>query len=250
MKQTRSLSFDPKAFLARIGAGKTLTRYHKKETIFRQGDRNDSVFYIQKGRVKLTVVSKEGKEAVVAMMEERDFLGESCLLAGQPIRLVTATSLTESLIVKIEKGSMIQVIEKEPEFAALLLSYVLSRNVRVEEDLVDQLFNASEKRLARVLLLMAHFGKDGQHQTVIPKVSQQTLAEMIGVTRTRVSSLMNKFRRLGFIDYNGTFQVHNSLLNIILHDKSPRDPAVHGRKLLKHRSQKKAKSDNFLTASK
>lgn len=248
MTQQRTLSFDPKAFLAKVGAGKTLTRHRKKAIIFRQGDPNDSVFYIQKGRVKLTVVSKEGKEAVIAIMEERDFMGESCLLAGQPVRMATATSLAESLVVKVERDAMIRVIEKEPKFAALLLSYVLSRNVRVEEDLMDQLFNSSEKRLARVLLLMAHFGKEGQHQTVIPQVSQQTLAEMIGVTRTRVSFFMNKFKRLGFIDYNGGFYVHNSLLNIILHDKSPRDPAVHGRRQPKHLSQKKGKSDNYLTA--
>lgn len=173
MAQNRTLRYDPTAFLAKVSAGKTLTRYRKKETIYRQGDANDSVLYIQRGSVKLTVVSREGKEAVIAIMGERDFLGESCLLARQPVRMTTATSLTESLVVNVERDAMIQVIQKEPEFAALLLSYVLSRNVRVEEDLVDQLFNSSEKRLARLLLLMANFGKDRQHQTVIPKVTQQ-----------------------------------------------------------------------------
>jgi CRP/FNR family transcriptional regulator, cyclic AMP receptor protein len=217
MVRKRSADFDPKAFLSRVGAGKTLLQAGRQQIIFSQGDAADAVFYILEGKVKLTVLSAKGKEAVVAILERGSFFGEGCL-AGQPLRMGTATSLDASRLHRIEKTAMIRVLHDEPTFAELFLSYVLSRNVRIEEDLVDHLFNSSEKRLARALLLLAHFGKEGRPEPIIAKISQETLAEMIGTTRSRVSFFMNKFRKLGFIEYNGGLQVHSSLLNIVLHD--------------------------------
>jgi CRP/FNR family transcriptional regulator, cyclic AMP receptor protein len=210
-------AFDPHTFLSTIDGGKTLLAAKKNQTLFSQGDAADAVFYIQSGRVKLSVLSGQGKEAVVAILEEGSFLGEPCL-AGQPLHLASATALDASTVVRIEKAAIIRVLHDEPAFAELFLSYLVSRNIRIQEDLVDQLFNSSEKRLARVLLLLAHFGKEGKPETVIPKLSQETLADMIGTTRSRVSFFLNKFRKLGFLDYNGGMHVHSSLLNIVLHD--------------------------------
>jgi len=212
-----SPAFDPQSFLSTIGSGKTLLVAKKNQTLFSQGDAADAVFYIQSGRVKLSVLSGQGKEAVVAILEQGSFLGEPCL-AGQPLRLASATALDASTVVRIEKAAIIRVLHDEPAFAELFLSYLVSRNIRIQEDLVDQLFNSSEKRLARVLLLLAHFGKEGKPEPVIPKLSQETLADMIGTTRSRVSFFLNKFRKLGFLDYNGGMHVHSSLLNIVLHD--------------------------------
>ena len=189
----------------------------KKQILFSQGDAADSVFYIQTGRVKLTVVSQRGKEAVIALMDAGSFFGEGCL-AGKLVRLTSATVVDESTIVRIDKQVMMHALEHEPTFSSMFLEYVLARNLRIQEDLVDQLFNSSEKRLARVLLLLAHFGKEGKPEPVIAKVSQETLAEMIGTTRSRVNFFMNKFRKLGFLEYNGGLHVHSSLLNIVLHD--------------------------------
>ena len=210
--------FDPKLFLAKIGAGRSLTNYKKNQKVFVQGDCADAVFYIQKGRVKLTVVSSQGKEAVVAILgADNLFFGEGCL-AGQSMRMATATTMSECSLMRLEKAVMVRVLHDEPTFSELFLHHLLSRNIRVEEDLVDQLFNSSEKRLARVLLLLANFGKEGTSELVIPQMSQETLAEIIGTTRSRVSFFMNRFRKLGFIHYNGGLQVHRSLLNVVLHD--------------------------------
>jgi CRP/FNR family cyclic AMP-dependent transcriptional regulator len=213
--------FDPRLFLAKVGNGRTIAEYRKKQVVFAQSDSADAIFYIQKGKVKLTVVSDNGKEAVIAIMGAGDFLGEGCL-AGRSLYLGTATAMSECSIVRLQKSSMIRVLHEEPAFSALFVSYLLSRNIRIEEDLVDQLFNSSEKRLARVLLLLANFGKEGKPEPVIARISQETLAEMIGTTRSRVSFFMNKFRKLGFIEYNGEtnggLHVHSSLLNIVLHD--------------------------------
>ncbi len=217
MARARIAAFDPQLFLAKVGKGKTSMTSPKKHTIFSQGDAAEAVFYIQAGKVKLTVVSQQGKEAVIAILERGAFFGESCL-AGQAIRTATATAVEDSSIVRIDKEAMIRVLHEEPAFAELFMAYLLAHTIRIEEDLVDQLFNSSEKRLARVLLLLAHFGKEGKPETVIAKISQETLAEMIGTTRSRVSFFMNKFRKLGFIDYNGELHVHSSLLNVILHD--------------------------------
>jgi CRP-like cAMP-binding protein len=211
-------SFDPQAFLALVGSGKTILTFSKNQTIFSQGDAADAVFYVQDGKVKISVVSPTGKEAIVAVLGRADFFGEGCLLAGQPVRMATATAREASAIVRIEKSAMIRVLHEETAFAELFLSYVLSRNVRVEADLVDQLFNSSEKRLARTLLLLAHVGKESKAEIILPKISQETLAEMIGTTRSRVSFFMKKFEKLGFVDYNGGLKIHSSLLNIVLHD--------------------------------
>jgi CRP-like cAMP-binding protein len=213
-------TFDPQAFLNRVGNGKTLLQAGRGQVIFSQGDAADAVFYILEGKVKLTVLSPKGKEAVVAILERGSFFGEGCL-AGQPFRMGTATSLEASRLHRIEKAAMVRVLHDQPTFAELFLSYVLSRNARIEADLVDHLFNSSEKRLARVLLLLAHFGKEGKPEPIIPKISHETLAEMIGTTRSRVSFFMNKFRKLGYIDYDGGLEVHDSLLNIVLHDSLP-----------------------------
>ena len=209
--------FTPQSFLAKIGEGRSVLASRKKQTIFSQGDAADAVFYIQTGKVKLTVVSKQGKEAVVAMLEAGAFFGESCLI-GQVIRLSTATALEASSILRITKETMLRMLSEEPSFSKFFTTYLLSHSMRIEEDLVDQLFNSSEKRLAGALLLLARFGKEGEPQACIPNISQETLAEMIGTTRSRVSFFMNKFRKLGFIEYNGTLNVHSSLLNIVLHD--------------------------------
>jgi CRP/FNR family cyclic AMP-dependent transcriptional regulator len=217
MARTRTPPFDPHSFLSEVGQGKTSLPSPKKYTIFSQGDASDAVFYIQAGKVKLTVVSQQGKEAVVAILEQGAFLGEACL-AGQTVRTATATAMEDSRLVRIDKAAMMRVLHEKPALAELFMAYLLAHTIRMEEDLVDQLFNSSEKRLARVLLLLAHFGKEGKPEPVIAKLSQEMLAEMIGTTRSRVSFFMNKFRKLGFIDYNGTLRVHSSLLNIVLHD--------------------------------
>ncbi|HEU4686037.1 MAG TPA: Crp/Fnr family transcriptional regulator [Nitrospira sp.] len=209
--------FDPQLFLTKVGKGKTTIISPKKHALFSQGDVAEAVFYIQAGKVKLTVVSQQGKEAVIAILERGAFFGESCL-AGQAVRTATATAVEDSSIVRIDKSAMISVLHEEPAFAELFMAYLLAHTIRIEEDLVDHLFNSSEKRLARVLLLLAHFGKEGKPETVIAKISQETLAEMIGTTRSRVSFFMNKFRKLGFIEYNGELHVHSSLLNVVLHD--------------------------------
>ena len=191
--------------------------FHKGKVVFAQGEPANAIFHIQKGKVKVAVVSKNGKEAVIAILGAGDFFGEGCLTA-QALRMATATAMTDSSIMRVEKATVVATLHKEPAFSEVLLSYMLTRSIRIEEDLVDQLFNSSEKRLARVLLLLANFGKEGKPETVISKISQETLAEMVGTTRSRVSFFMNKFRRLGFIKYNGTLEVHSSLLNVVLHD--------------------------------
>jgi CRP-like cAMP-binding protein len=209
--------FDPKVFLAKIGEGRSLADYQKKQKVFSQGDPAEAVFYLQKGRIKLTVVSKQGKEAVVAILGPGEFFGEGCL-AGQLVRMASAFTMSECSIMRLGKAAMVRVLNDEPTFSELFLRHLLSRNIRIEEDLVDQLFNSSEKRLARVLLLLANFGKEGTTEPVIPQMSQETLAEIIGTTRSRVNFFMNRFRKLGFIHYNGGLQVHRSLLNVVLHD--------------------------------
>jgi len=211
-------SFNVKVFLTTVDGGTSVSNYRKNRKIFAQGDVADSVLYVQEGQVKLSIISELGKEAVVALHQKGDFFGEGCL-SGQPLRLATATAITDCVITRLDKNTVVRVLHKEPKFSEMFLTYILSRNARVEEDLVDQLFNSSEKRLARLLLLMANFGKEGQRpEPVIAKISQETLAEMVGTTRSRVSFFMNKFRKLGFIEYNGELRVHNSLLNMVLHD--------------------------------
>jgi CRP-like cAMP-binding protein len=210
--------FDPKVFLSTMDGGRKIATFPKKQPIFVQGDPSDAVFYIQEGKVRLTVVSKTGKEATIGILNKGDFFGEGCL-TGQPLRLCSANAMTDCSVMKIDKKSMMEVLHREHAFSDMFVAYLLTRNIRYEEDLVDQLFNSSEKRLARILLLLAHFGKEGKPETVIPSMSQENLAEMIGTTRSRVSFFMNRFRKLGFIDYNsGGLQVHSSLLNIVLHD--------------------------------
>jgi CRP-like cAMP-binding protein len=209
--------FEPKIFLSTIDGGRKIAVFRKKQTIFAQGDPSDAVFFIQKGKIKLTVVSTSGKEATIGILNEGDFFGEGCL-TGQPLRLCSATAMTECSVMRIKKKSMMEVLHGEHAFSDMFVAYLLARNIRYEEDLVDQLFNSSEKRLARVLLLLAHFGKDGKPEVAIPKISQETLAEMVGTTRSRVSFFMNRFRKLGFVRHNGELEVHSSLLNIVLHD--------------------------------
>lgn len=220
-KSKATPNFDPKSFLAETGKRRARISYETNQTIFSQGDPADAIFYIQKGKIKLTVVSRTGKEAVVALLTTGDFFGEGCL-AGQPVRMASATTMSECSVMRLEKAGVIRMLHDEPAFSELLLHHLLSRNIRIEEDLVDQLFNSSEKRLARVLLLLANFGKEGKPESVIPKVSQETLAEIVGTTRSRVSFFMNRFRKLGFIEYDGGvkggLEVHSSLLNVILHD--------------------------------
>ena len=218
MANNHKSPFDPKAFLAKMNGGRTLSEYRKNQVVFQQGDPADSVFYIQTGKAKVTVISEQGKEAVVAVLGAGDFFGEGCL-GGQVLRLAAVTTLTECAITRMPKAEIVSVIHTEPAFAELFISHLLARNTRVEEDLVDQLFNSSEKRLARTLLLLANFGKEGEPEPVLAKISQETLAEMIGTTRSRVSHFMNKFRNLGLIDYNGQIHVHRSLLNLVLHEK-------------------------------
>lgn len=211
--------FQPAAFLTRTGLGRTIVDLKKHETVFSQGDPANAVFYIQKGRIKLTVISKRGKEATIALLGAGNFLGEECIAAIQPQRMATATAIAPATLLRIDRKEMVRVLHEEKLFSEVFVSYLLARNTRIQEDLVDQLFNSSEKRLARALLLLAQFGKDGGvPETVIPKISQEVLAEMIGTTRSRVSFFMNRFRKLGFIEYNGKLSVHSSLLNVILHD--------------------------------
>jgi CRP/FNR family transcriptional regulator, cyclic AMP receptor protein len=217
-KSKRKPPFDPKVFLDTENFGRTICKYRKDQKVFSQGSSADAVFYIQKGKVKITVVSEQGKEAVVAIQGPDEFCGEGCL-TGQPRRMATAVAMTECEIMRLEKAAMIRVLHEEPAFSEMFVAHLLARTIRVEEDLVDQLFNSSEKRLARALLLLANFGKDGRPERIIAKVNQETLAEMIGTTRSRVSHFMNKFRKLGFIDYNGHLEVHSSLLNVVLHDQ-------------------------------
>src|SRR5882757_2899655 len=218
MATKRRAPFDAKAFLAKIGDGRTISRYRRNEVVFAQGDPADAVFYIQRGKVKLAVVSDRGKEAVVAILGVGEFCGEGCL-AGQPRRIATVTAMADCTIMRLQRASIVRVLHDEPAFSEIFISHLLSRTIRVEADLVDQLFNSSEKRLARLLLLLANFGKEGRPEPIIAKISQETLAEMIGTTRSRVSFFMNKFRRLGFVDYNGSgLEVNSSLLNVILQD--------------------------------
>ena len=209
--------FDPKVFLSKMNGGRTISDYRKGQIVYTQGEPAVSVFYIRSGKVKATVLSEQGKEAVVALLGADDFFGEGCL-TGQPLRLATVSAMTHCVIVRIAKADITRVIHEEPAFAELFIAHLLARNSRVEEDLVDQLFNSSEKRLARVLLLLANFGKEGRPEPILAKISQETLAEMIGTTRSRVSHFMNKFRQLGLIDYNGHIEVHTSLLNVVLHE--------------------------------
>ena len=209
--------FDPEQFLERIKAGKTRRQYKARQAVFSQGDPGDAVFFLESGEVKLTVVSSRGKEAVIGVLERGSFFGEGCL-AGQPVRMATASAIEAATVVRVAKATMIRLLHREPDFAELFIAYLLSRNVRIEEDLVDQLFNSSEKRLARILLLLAHFGKESKPEHIVPKVSQETLAAMIGTTRSRVSYFMNRFRQMGFIDYNGGLLVNKALLTVVLRD--------------------------------
>ena len=219
MKGSKAIRrFDPDAFLSKADSGRTISKYASHQVVFSQGDAADAVFYIQKGKLKITVVSEQGKEAVVAVLGPDEFCGEACL-TGQTRRMATASAMTECEIMRIEKAAMIRVLHKEPAFSEMFIAHLLARTIRVEEDLVDQLFNSSEKRLARALLLLANFGKEGRPEPILAKISQETLAEMIGTTRSRVSHFMNKFRKLGFIDYNDHLEVHSSLLNVVLHDQ-------------------------------
>jgi CRP/FNR family transcriptional regulator, cyclic AMP receptor protein len=223
MVKSSKAAFDLQAFLANANGGRAISTCPANQALFSQGEAADSVFFIQKGKVKMTVLSERGKEAIVAILGTGDFCGEGCL-AGQPRRMATAAAMEDSKIMRLEKAAMIRLLHDEPEFSERFMSYLLARNVRVEADLVDQLFNSSEKRLARVLLILANFGKEGKPEPVIAKINQETLAEMIGTTRSRVSFFMNKFRKMGLIDYNGHLQIHSSLLNVILHD----DPHING----------------------
>ena len=211
--------FDPQTFLSTLDGGRKIVAFPKKQPIFVQGDPSDAVFYIQKGKVKLTVVSTNGKEATIGILNEGDFFGEGCL-TGQSLRLCSATAVTDCSVMRIDKKAMMEVLHREHAFSDVFVAYLLTRNIRYKKDLVDQLFNSSEKRLARILLLLAHFGKEGKPEVAVPKISQETLAEMVGTTRSRVSFFMNRFRKLGFIDYHAgdTLEVHSSLLNIVLHD--------------------------------
>src|SRR6184192_1346538 len=213
----KNREFDPNTFLAMIGDARKILAVPKKQTIFTQGDEADAVFYVQKGKVKLTVVSKTGKEATIGILSEGNFFGEGSL-AGQALRMGSAAAMTDCQLLRIEKKAMMAALHREHAFSDMFVEYLLARNIRYEEDLVDQLFNSSEKRLARLLLMLAHFGKEGVPETVVPGISQETLAEMVGTTRSRVSFFMNRFRKLGFIHYNGGLQVHSSLLNVVLHD--------------------------------
>ncbi len=218
MTTKRQLSFDPKSFLAMVGEGRSIGAYRTDDIVFSQGDPADAVFYIESGEVKVTVVSEQGKEAIIAILGPNDFFGEGCL-GGQARRIATVTTMRDSVIVRVEKAAIVRVIHREPAFSEMFIAHLLARCIRVEADLVDQLFNSSEKRLARMLLLLANFGKDEKPEPILAKISQETLADMIGTTRSRVSFFMNKFRKLGFIDYNGSIEVHSSLLNVVLHDE-------------------------------
>ena len=216
MGRKPTAEFDSKAFLTKTRTGRSISTYRKKQVVFTQGDPGDAVFYIDRGQIKLTVVSERGKSAVVAMLGRGDFFGEGCL-AGQPVRMATASVMTDASVVRIDKRVMMRLLHEKSIFSERFMAHLLARNVRFEEDLVDQLFNSSEKRLARVLLLLARFGKEGKTEPVIAKISQEVLAEMVGTTRPRISGFMNKFRKLGFIEYNGGLHIHSSLLNVLLH---------------------------------
>jgi CRP-like cAMP-binding protein len=211
------LTLDSKTLLAAVGQGSSTRDYQKAQPVFAQGDRAESVFFVQRGKVKVTVLSRQGKQAVIALLGPGDFFGEGCL-AGQPVRMATAIAMTESSIVRLPKQTMLRALQRDPALSGVFTAYLLSRNIRMEEDLVDQLFNSSERRLARILLLLANFGKEGRPEPVVPKISQETLAEMVGTTRSRISHFMNKFRKLGFVKYNGGLEVHSSLLHVVLHD--------------------------------
>jgi CRP/FNR family transcriptional regulator, cyclic AMP receptor protein len=218
-KPAADAPFDPAAFLETNASGRVISTHSRREVIFSQGDDADSIFYIRKGKVKVAVLSKQGKEAVVALLGPDEFIGEGCLI-GQPKRLATASAMTDCETMRVDKAELQRVLHEEPTFSEMFISHVLVRNARIEEDLVDQLFNSTEKRLARLLLLLANFGKEARPEPILAKISQETLAEMIGTTRSRVSHFMNKFRQLGFIDYNGHVEVHNSLLGVLLADQS------------------------------
>jgi CRP/FNR family cyclic AMP-dependent transcriptional regulator len=218
MSPSKTRIFDPKTFLAQAGLGRTMTSYPKNKVIFVQGEPSDAVFYIQKGHAKLTVLSTQGKEATIALLGKGDFIGEGCITSDQPLRVASATAITHCLVLRIEKQAMLNVLHREHAFSDLFVAYLVGRYNQTQADLVDQLFNSAEKRLARTLLLLAHFGKEGRSENVIPKISQETLAEMIGTTRARVNFFMNRFRQLGLIDYNGGLEVHSSLLDIVLHE--------------------------------
>jgi CRP-like cAMP-binding protein len=218
VKKQVNASFDSKIFLAKAGKGISVSKYQKNKIIFSQGQIADAIFYIQKGHVKLSVVSEQGKEAVAAVLKPGHFFGEGCL-NGHPLRIATTRTMNECVITRLEKATMIATIYNEPEFSKLFMTHLLSRNRRVEEDLIDQLFDSSEKRLARLLLLLANFGKEGRPEPIVGKYSQETLAKMIGTNRSRVAFFMNKFRKLGFIKYNGKLEVHSSLLNVVLYDR-------------------------------
>ena len=215
---TNQAAFDPKAFLAVVGEGKTILEFHKDQVVFAQGDTADTVFYVQSGRVKVVVISEQGKEAVVGIFGPGQFFGEGCM-NGHSVRIATTTAMEDCLVTAITKAAMLATLHEQPKFSEMFMAYLLTRNSRIEEDLIDQLFNSSEKRLARLLLLLANFGKEGSPQPITPNISQETLAEMIGTTRSRVSFFMNKFRKLGFISYNGKIEVNSSLLNAVLYDK-------------------------------
>jgi CRP/FNR family transcriptional regulator, cyclic AMP receptor protein len=218
LKKKVKAPFDPQKFLAKVGEGKIVSTYRTNQIVFSQGEIADAVFYVQEGKIKLTVVSEQGKEAVVAILGPGHFFGEGCL-NGHPLRIATARAVDECVITRLEKATMIATVHQKPEFSELFMSYLLTRNSRIEEDLIDQLFNSSEKRLARLLLLLANFGKEGKPEPIVGKFSQEMLAEMIGTTRSRVSKFMNKFRELGFVSYNGTIEVHSALLSVLLNDK-------------------------------
>ena len=217
MARKKSQSADWESLLAEVSYGKTVTETERKRHIFTQGDPADAVFFLRRGKVKLAVTSKQGKEAIVAILDPGDFFGEGCL-AGQPLRMATATAMTDCTLVRLEKAAMARMLHDQHHISELFVTHLLCRNIRYEEDLVDQLFNSSEKRLARILLLLSHFGKEGRAETVVPRINQESLAQMVGTTRSRVSHFMNKFKKLGFIDYNGGLTVNSGLLSIILHD--------------------------------
>jgi CRP/FNR family transcriptional regulator, cyclic AMP receptor protein len=214
----KAVDFDAGVFLETTGLGKSVVNHERGDTVFSQGDEANSIFYIQKGKIKIGVLSAQGKEATVAILSAGDFLGEDCIANSHPLRLLTATAMSECVLLKIEKKEMIKALGQQHSFSDVFVTFLLARNARIQEDLIDQLFNSSEKRLARVLLLLAQFGKDGQPEIVIPKISQEALAEMVGTTRSRISFFMNRFRKLGFIEYDGTIKVNSSLLNVVLHD--------------------------------
>jgi CRP/FNR family cyclic AMP-dependent transcriptional regulator len=220
MGRKPTTAFDAKTFLTKARTGRSVSTYRKKQVVFVQGDRADAVFYVERGQIKLTVVSEQGRSAIVAVLGRGDFFGEGCL-ADQPVRMATASAVTEASVVRVERRAMIGLLHARSPFSERFMAHLLARNVRIEEDLVDQLFNSTEKRLARVLLLLARFGKEGATEPMVPKISQEVLAEMVGTTRPRINEFMNKFRKLGFIQYNGGLHIHSSLLNVLLHDKPP-----------------------------